>query len=274
MRWMEQISATYAWYRGYGNRVDSQALATYVHNLEHPDVWDANHVSGVRAADGAEIEQVLRHADRVFDHCPHRFVIVDPLTPEAFVARLALDDFKEFPPTIQMVLDGSFVAHGADVELRAVTSDDDWRVLYELVRLDHLEGKTTRGMTLEDEITRGIVAGYRAKSAVSQFFLATLDGVTCAYGSSVVGPYAMGIVEDLFTLPAYRRRGIATAMIRHAVTHARERGMGPMLIGALADETPKKLYASLGFEPRCLTRYYLLEAPKSAQSQRHEPADC
>ena len=260
MRPLEQISATYAWYRGSGNRVESQALATYVHNLEHPAVWDANHLSGVRAADHAEIEQVLRHADRVFAHCSHRYVIVDPLTPEAFVARLALDDFKEMSPTIQMVLDGPFAARGADVDFRAVASDDDWRVLYELVRLDHLEGKVTRGMALEDEITRGIVAGYRSKAAVSQFFLATMDGVTCAYGSSVVGPYAMGIVEDLFTLPAYRRRGIATAMIRHAVAHARERGMGPMLIGALADQAPKQLYASLGFEPRCLTRQYLLEA--------------
>lgn len=261
MRPIEQISATYAWYRGYGNRVERQALATYVHNLEHPAVWDANHLSGVRATDRADIEQVLGHADHVFTHCPHRFVLVDPLTPEAFVARLALDDFKELSPTLQMVLDGPFAARGADVEFRAVVTDDDWRVLYELVRLDQLEGKATRGMTLDDAITRGLVAGYRSKAAVSQFFLATMDGVTCAYGSSVVGPYAMGIVEDLFTLPAYRRRGIATAMIRHAVVHARERGMGPMLIGGLADEAPKKLYASLGFEPACLTRYYLLEAP-------------
>ena len=138
MRSIEQISATYAWYRGHGNRVDREALATYVHNLEHPAVWDANHVSGVRAAEVAEIEQVLGHADRVFAHCPHRFVIVDPLTPEAFVARLALSDFKELPPTIQMVLDGPFAARGAEVELRDVASDDDWRVLYELVRLDQI----------------------------------------------------------------------------------------------------------------------------------------
>jgi hypothetical protein len=39
MRSIEQISTTYAWYRGCGNRVDRQALATYVHNLEHPAVW-------------------------------------------------------------------------------------------------------------------------------------------------------------------------------------------------------------------------------------------
>jgi GNAT superfamily N-acetyltransferase len=264
MRAIEQISATYAWYQGYGNRVDRQALATYVHNLEHPDIWDANHVSGVRAGGGAAIEQVLRHADRVFAHCAHRCVIADPLTPEAFVARLALDDFKELPPTIHMVLEGPLAARGADIELRAVATDDDWRVLYELVRLDLLEGKAARGMTIEDDIARGIVAGYRSKAAVSQFFVAAIDGVICAYGSTVVGPYSMGIVEALFTLPAYRRRGIATAMIRHAVAHARECGMGPMLIGALADEAPKRLYASLGFEPRCLTRQYLREALRRA----------
>jgi ribosomal protein S18 acetylase RimI-like enzyme len=71
----------------------------------------------------------------------------------------------------------------------------------------------------------------------------------------------MGIVEDLFTLPAYRRRGIATALIRHAVAYARDRGMTTMLIGALAEETAKSLYVSLGFVPQCLTRHYLLDAP-------------
>jgi hypothetical protein len=33
--------------------------------------------------------------------------------------------------------------------------------------------------------------------------------------------------------------------------------MGPMLIGAVGDELPKALYASLGFVPQCLTRHYL-----------------
>ena len=258
---LEQISATYAWYQGYGNRVERDVLATYVSNVEHAAIWVANHVSCVRAATADEIDHVLHRADRTLAHCPHRFVIVDPLTPEPFIARLALGDYRELSPTIQMVLQGAFTARGAHVEIRDVISDDDWDVLYGLVRLDHEEGKRTYRLTLDEEITRSMVAGYRAKSAMSQFFLAEIDGVACAYGSAVTGPHAMGIVEDLFTLPAYRHRGIATALIRHAVTYARDRGMGPMLVGALAGETAKAMYARLGFVPQCLTRQYLLELP-------------
>jgi GNAT superfamily N-acetyltransferase len=257
---LEQIVATYAWYQSYGNDVENLALARYVRNREHPDVWTANHMSSVRASSSAEIDQVFSHADRAFAHCQHRMAIVDSLTPDAFVARLALLGFKELSPTLQMVLEGPLAASGVNAGLRPVTSESDWRTLYELVRADHMEGKVTFGMTIDEEITRGIVAGYRSKSAVSQFFLATLDGVDCAYGSAVMGPWAMGIVEDLFTLPAYRKRGLATRMIRHLVDHAREGGMGPMLIGTHVDQAPKTLYAALGFVPQCLTRQYLLEA--------------
>jgi GNAT superfamily N-acetyltransferase len=145
---------------------------------------------------------------------------------------------------------------GATVDLRPVASDEDWTVLATLVRANHQEAPV-HGLALDEAITHGIVAGYRAKSSLAQFFLARVDGVDCAYGSAVVGPFGMGIVEDLFTLPAYRKRGLATAIVAHVVAHARARGMGPMLIGAVGDELPKALYASLGFVPQCLTRQYL-----------------
>ena len=49
------------------------------------------------------------------------------------------------------------------------------------------------------------------------------------------------------------RRGIATALIAHAVGDARNRGAGPVLIGADPDDTPKHMYAAMGFRPFCLT---------------------
>jgi GNAT superfamily N-acetyltransferase len=259
---IEQLSLTYAWYQGVGHHVDPQPLATFVHDAAHPNIWVANHVSGVRAAHPDDIDQVLDHADRVLAHSSHRFAIIDPMTPPAFAARLAIADYREMAPTIQMVLDGPLSRPGASLALRPVTSDADWQVLYDLARADQLEARRTHGVVHDEEVTRGLVAGYRGKRAASQFFVATVDGVDCAYGSSVIGPYGMGIVEDLFTLQAYRRRGVATAMIDHAVRFARERGMGPMLIGALADETAKHLYARLGFVPRCLTRHYLFDSSR------------
>ena len=259
MQRLEQIAETYAWYHSVGNHVEEHALARYVRHVEHSDVWVANHLSRVRAQTPAEIEQVLRHADQLFAHCTHRMVMVDPLTPEAFVARMALEDFRELTPTLQMVLEGSLKESGARVELRPVVTDSEWQAMYALVRANHIEGKSSHGLHFDDELTRRMVAGYRAKATVAQFFCAFVEDAVCAYGCSVIGPHGLGIVEDLFTLPAYRKRGIATAIIQHAVEHARARGMGPMLIGPHVTEEPKKLYATLGFVPQCITRPYLLE---------------
>jgi len=45
-------------------------------------------------------------------------------------------------------------------------------------------------------------------------------------------------------------------MIRHAVRQARDRGAGPILIGAEVNDTPKHLYARFGFRPAAVLRSY------------------
>ena len=263
------VCETYAWYQSVGNKTEQTPLARYVHNVQHADIWVANHLSRVRAASQSEIAAVLKRADEVFAHCAHRMAIVDSLTPDPFIASLVLAGFSELTPTLQMVLDGalepahapksSALGASRDIALQPVVTDADWHTLYPLVRANHLEGNSSHHLNLEEEITRRMLAGYRAKAAVCQFFLARLEGVPCAYGSAILGPHGMGVVEDLFTLQTHRRRGLATAVIAHAVAYARSRGMGPMLIGPHVTEKPKALYAALGFVPQCVTRQYLRE---------------
>lgn len=264
---LQQIAATYAFQQSCGHGSDDTSLARYVRSRELADIWVANHVSLVRAQRASEIEEVLERTEQALAHCTHRMFIVDALTPPAFVARLALDGYSELSPTLHMVLEGELRAAPSHVELRPVERDDDWQAFYELLRANHLE-KLVHGLSLREEITRGIVAAHRAKTGTVQFFLAIADGAPRAYGSSIVAPHGMGIVEDLFTLPAYRRRGLATALVANAIEYARERGMGPMLIGAFADEAAKALYASLGFQPACLTRQYLLDRDLPEPSPR------
>ena len=68
------------------------------------------------------------------------------------------------------------------------------------------------------------------------------------------------MVEDLFTRPSHRNRGIARALIHHCVADARARGAVDVLIGAIYDDTPKNAYAAMGFESTCLT-WEWLKAP-------------
>lgn len=258
MNRIAQIAETFAFQQSFGQTSESTPLARYVRNPALPDIWVANHVSLVRADHARVIDEVLDYTERALAHCTHRMFIVDPFTPPQFIARLTLEGYTELTPTLHMVLDRELRVPGPPVDLRAVERDEDWEAFYRLLRANHLE-KPVHGLQLAEEITRGVVAAHRAKAGAMQFFLAVVDGEPRAYGSAIIGPYGMGIVEDLFTLPTYRRRGLATALIAHAIAYARTRGMGPMLIGAFADEGAKTLYAKLGFEPQCVTRQYMLD---------------
>ena len=46
------------------------------------------------------------------------------------------------------------------------------------------------------------------------------------------------------------------ALIHRCVADARERGAGPIVIVAGPDDTPKNMYAALGFRPVAVTRHY------------------
>jgi GNAT superfamily N-acetyltransferase len=63
----------------------------------------------------------------------------------------------------------------------------------------------------------------------------------------------LAMIEDVFVDPDARGAGIATQMLRFAVTAARAAGAGRVLIGAGVDDTPKRLYARFGVEPIAVT---------------------
>jgi GNAT superfamily N-acetyltransferase len=70
-------------------------------------------------------------------------------------------------------------------------------------------------------------------------------------------PNGIGMIEDLFTLPQSRRRGIASALIAHFDRELRAVGCDAVFLGAIADEEAKLLYYNLGFRPVTLTRCWV-----------------
>src|SRR5687767_1931854 len=55
-------------------------------------------------------------------------------------------------------------------------------------------------------------------------------------------------ISDLVVLPAYRRRGVGSALLRHAEAYARERGMTVLRINVLAkNQVAAQLYRTFGF---------------------------
>ncbi|HEY5626201.1 MAG TPA: GNAT family N-acetyltransferase, partial [Dehalococcoidia bacterium] len=107
-----------------------------------------------------------------------------------------------------------------------------------------------------DEIARQMFEVKRLKQPPVQYFLAYVKERPVAYFNSWAGIDGVGQVEDLFTLPRFRRRGIARALIHHCVADARAKGAGPVIIAADPKDTPKNIYAAMGFRPVAVQSHY------------------
>ena len=107
------------------------------------------------------------------------------------------------------------------------------------------------------QFSLAMVASYRAKSDEQHFHLAMADGLAVAYGAYAVAPNGVGMIEHIFTLPAARRRGVASAMIVEFARRLRRDGCRTVFLGALAGELAKHLYARLGFRPVGLARAWV-----------------
>jgi GNAT superfamily N-acetyltransferase len=241
----------------WGNQVEQHAAARFVTNPELPVVHDANLVCTVRAQSDAEIDAVLSHTERVFAGAAHRRVLCDPFTPPAFEARLALEGYTS-DETLQLLLSGPLRAAPRAVAIRLAETDADWETIERLSGIDALEAaKKFAREPYTAETTRQLTASKRSKFPSVRFWIATEDETDCAFFASTRAVENVGLVEDLFTHPDFRHRGIATALIAHAVEDTRARGAGPVVIGAEVNDTPKEMYAALGFRPLCITRGWL-----------------
>ena len=64
------------------------------------------------------------------------------------------------------------------------------------------------------------------------------------------GDFVCGYLADLAVLPAYRKRGVARALIAAAETHAREHGVRYFRIGVMAANTgAQEIYRAAGYVP-------------------------
>ena len=144
-------------------------------------------------------------------------------------------------------------------------TDDDWRLYHELDKLWWLESGTSDDAfgPYDSDLHEEMTLSLRVKSPPMHRWFACVDGAPRAFFASWPGENGVGMVEDLFCHPEYRNRGLATALIALAVNDARERGAGPVIINSDTRDTPKHIYARMGFRPIYVSRTYVkkLQSP-------------
>src|SRR6185295_7071164 len=143
------------------------------------------------------------------------------------------------------------------VDIHPIDDDEGWRGYTELRSLDWSEQAPRHNHDPADmTIPLGLASSSRLKCPPVHYMLAYDDRRAIGYCSAWEGHDGVGQVEDLFVHPAYRRRGVATALIHESVAIARRRGAGPIVIVADPADTAKRVYAALGWQPLAICRQY------------------
>ena len=81
----------------------------------------------------------------------------------------------------------------------------------------------------------------------TQYFAAEADGRLVAH-AELYSEDGVGQIENVFTLPDYRGRGLARALVLREVAESHAAGNDLTFLVADADDWPQRLYKRLGFE--------------------------
>jgi GNAT superfamily N-acetyltransferase len=229
--------------------------ATFVRNRSLPAIRDANHVTHVTASTPGEIDRLLARVEREFVDLPYRRFDLDFTTPPAFEARLAFEGYQRHDLLV-MLLDGELSGEARPCDMRLAAGAAGWEAYAALHDVDWQEYVERVDDPEDVWNARAMVRSRRAKSPPVNYWLAYVDGEPRAYCASWEGVDGVGQVDDLFTHPDYRRRGLATALIQHCVADCREHGASAVVIVADPADTPRQMYATMGFRPVAVKREY------------------
>lgn len=238
-----------------GNECFEAEGARFVRNLRFPEVRDANHVSFVAASSAEAIRRLLARMDLEHAASPARSVHCDFLTPPAVEAALLLLGFRSCA-VIVSVLEGDLAGTSVEHDIREASSDRDLEELRVLQSMDWEESLVRQARGDDAAAGEACALSRRLKCPPGRFFLALAGGMPCGHVSALPGLHGMGQVEDLFVASAFRRRGIARALIRRAVDACREAGASRVVIAADATDFPKDAYAAMGFRAVAVKRDY------------------
>jgi GNAT superfamily N-acetyltransferase len=218
-----------------------------------PLVWTLNqlHVTSVMDARG-----VLALAERHQADMAYRHVVVDDDATGAQVADCA-DASWTVERELLMVLDAS----AEPVTGTAVTelTEEEMVALMRSWLLEEHAGMTEAGLGQLEEYNR------REGRRWNERRLGERDrfGVPCAM-TKLRMDGTIAWVEDVYTVPAERRRGFARALVSHAAWLGQASGHELTFLSADDDDWPKHLYAEIGF--RAVARRWIFHRGDEASS--------
>ncbi|GAB3569518.1 hypothetical protein GCM10027445_21490 [Amycolatopsis endophytica] len=237
-----------------GGETTDLGTGRYVRSPAAPDHPLGNFLTSVDVGTEDELTALLAKA-RSHTGVACGRVLVPPRTPHRVEALFALAGWT-LETQLQLVLPDSAVVAPATATLEPVRSEQDWQIVEDLFRIDHIEEDRRTGRDERPAADTHQAVLLRRSLAPVTYFLARRESRVAGCIALWVRADGFAMIEDVFVHPGARGQSVAREMLRHVVGIARERGAGPVLIGAEVDDTPKHLYARFGFRPTVVTRSY------------------
>jgi GNAT superfamily N-acetyltransferase len=243
------------WYAAMelGQRCERTAWGAVATDDRFPLVWDANtaavlvpddglHLEGIRSALLPALFQVGASAEHV------EFW-------ETSVENPALKEYRrrgERPdPDVVMVFDGQLPDPQSGVRVEEVTDPDPsfWPWYRDSLR--------EFGMELSEDVLDQMVRRTREVllPAGVRWFVGSVAGEPAGY-ASLISLEGTGYLDNVVTMPDYRRRGIASATVIAAVAASLQTGDEHVFLLAERAGDPQRLYERLGFQVAALTESF------------------
>jgi ribosomal protein S18 acetylase RimI-like enzyme len=229
----------------------------YLHD-ELPRVWSRNYLSLERDLESATAGLVSAEADRVLGEAgvTHRKVeVFDAEVGERLAPGLATLGWQVECDVIMVAsrkpdreTDRSLVAEVEPEALEPVWAE-----------AGHADGHID-----DEDVIRQLAHGKRVLRAAigARFFAARADDEVGAYCELYSGS-GTGQIENVLTLERFRNRGLARALVLHALEESRAMGNDVTFLLANRDDWPKELYRKLGFDEIGVVYDFVVPAPTS-----------
>ena len=211
-------------------------------NDSFPRVWDLNflRVDGGKAVDPGELaaEAELLHTDA--GHTHRRVEVPDEdvgARLETFFRRLGWKIERD----VILVYRGAGERSVGTSIVEEVAPEDLLALREEVSRAE--------AWATDEEALREVLAASRIWGTIAnaRYFAVRVDGAPVS-AAELYTDGRVAQVEDVVTLPDYRGRGFASAVVLRAVEEALAAGVDLVFLVAGDDDRPKELYGRLGFE--------------------------
>jgi ribosomal protein S18 acetylase RimI-like enzyme len=212
----------------------------------YPAIWDANHAAVYEPAPRLTLEQIRAALLPALEEAGARHEHVEFWdTGDSPALQAMRSEGAGHDPDVLMVFHGDANDRPpSEVPVREIELPDDafWSWY----------GATRRqfGAEFTDDVVDQLLRRDQEvfHPAGLRWFVGFVEGEMAGF-ASLLSLAGVGYVDNVVTMPAFRRRGVASAAVTRAVTASRQAGDRVVHLLAERDGAPQRLYERLGFRP-------------------------